>query len=413
MKILALSAYYEPEIAASMYLCKNLYEDMAAAGMNVVLYTPSPTRGIDDATRERYSRLKSESKFDGRLIIQRIGMFGEGRHPLLRAIRYVLLNLIFIIKLWPVGGDVLFVQSTPPTQGAMAALLRILKRIPFVYNVQDIFPDSLVAAKLTTRNSWLWSVGRLLEDFTYRNADKIIVISEGFKRNLIDKGVPEAKIVVVRNWVDELNVSPIARKENKMFDKYALDRSKFYITHCGNIGLNQNMDLLIEVAEELSFDERISFVMIGDGAYRPVMERVVAEKALKNVHFLPFQPYEDIAHVFSLGDVGLVISNAGTGNSSVPSKTWSIMAAQRAVIASFDLGSELDLVISESKSGVCVPADDKRALVAAIKDMISDEKLTHQYAANGRRYVVEELSRASGTLQYVQCIADVATGGSS
>jgi len=67
MKILAISAYYEPEIAASMYICKNLYEDMAAAGMNVVLYTPSPTRGVDDATRKRYSRLKSERKFDGRL----------------------------------------------------------------------------------------------------------------------------------------------------------------------------------------------------------------------------------------------------------------------------------------------------------------------------------------------------------
>jgi len=406
MKILAISAYYEPEIAASMYICKNLYDDMAAAGMDVVLYTPSPTRGVDDATRKRYSRLKSESKFGGRLTIQRVGMFREGRHPLLRAIRYVLLNLVFIFKVLSVRGDVLFVQSTPPTQGAMAAVLKKLKRIPFVYNVQDIFPDSLVAAKLTTRNSWLWRAGRLLEDFTYRNADKIIVISEGFKRNLMDKGVPEAKIAVVRNWVDEINVYPIARKDNKLFDKYALDRNRFYITYCGNIGLNQNMDLLIEVAEEFSFDERISFVMIGDGAYRPVMEKVVAGKALKNVNFLPFQPYEDIAHVFSLGDVGLVISNAGTGSSSVPSKTWSIMAAQRAVIASFDLGSELDRVISDSKSGLCVPADDKRALVAAIKDMINNENLTHQYAANGRRYIVAELSRAAGTSRYMQTILD-------
>jgi len=105
------------------------------------------------------------------------------------------------------------------------------------------------------------------------------------------------------------------------------------------------------------------------------MGKVVTKKALKNVHFLPFQPYDDIAHVFSVSVVGLGIP--------------------------------------DSRSGVCVPTDDKRALVAAISDMINNEKLTHQYATNGRRYVVEELSRASGTLQYVRCIADTVAGSSS
>ena len=107
-------------------------------------------------------------------------------------------------------------------------------------------------------------MGRVLENFTYRNADKIIVISEDFKKNIMEKGVPEEKIVVVYNWVDQNAVVDIPREKNKLFDKYGLARSKFYIEYSGNIGLTQNMDMLLEVMEELQVSRPdINLVLVG------------------------------------------------------------------------------------------------------------------------------------------------------
>ncbi|MCS3125377.1 glycosyltransferase [Bacteroides faecis] len=105
-----------------------------------------------------------------------------------------------------------------------------------------------------------------MEKITYKYADKIIVISEDFKKNLLAKGVPEEKIVVVYNWVDQNAVVDIPREKNKLFEMYGLDRSKFYVTYNGNIGLSQNMDMLLSVAEELkTSNSDIHFVLVGTG----------------------------------------------------------------------------------------------------------------------------------------------------
>ena len=146
----------------------------------------------------------------------------------------------------------------------MASLLGKRHHIPFVYNVQDIFPDSLFTTGVVKNRGLLWRWGNSIENKTYRNADKIIVISEDFKRNIMAKGVPEEKIVVVYNWVDEEAVVDVPRAENKLFDKYGLDRSKFYVTYNGNIGLTQNMDMLLEVAKELQPNPR-TFKWEGQG----------------------------------------------------------------------------------------------------------------------------------------------------
>ena len=159
------------------------------------------------------------------------------------------------------------------------------------------------------------------------------------------KGVPEDKIVVVYNWVDQNAVVDVPRDENSLFDKYALDRSKYYVTYSGNIGLTQNMDMLLEVAQELESEvPDIHFVLIGEGAYKKQAETIVNEKKIGNVTFLPFQPYEDISLVFSLGNAGLVISKPGVGANSVPSKTWSIMSASRPVLANFDENELKDIL---------------------------------------------------------------------
>ena len=404
MKVLTFCSYFEPEIAASMYLTTNLFEDAAAAGLDVVAFAPTPTRGVDEETIRRYKKIKYEERCDGKFRIHRFAMMQEGKKTLGRAFRYILLNLAFVWKGLHTKADVMFIDSTPPTQGFMAAFLKKCKRIPMVYNLQDIFPDSLVHTGLSTENSLAFKIGRWMENITYRNADKIIVISEDFKANIMAKGVPADKIEVVYNWVDEQAVYQVPRENNPLFDKYGLDREKFYVAYSGNIGLTQNMELLLDVAERMREQNDIGFVLVGDGAYLDTLKEHIQDKRLENITLIPFQPYSEIANVFSLGNAGLIISKAGVAANSVPSKTWIYMAAKTPILASFDTDSELVKLVNENECGVCVPADDTDALYEAIVAMKCDKDKLHEQGENGRAFIDAHLSRHVGTKKYVNVL---------
>lgn len=459
MKILFLPSYFYPEKAASSYLGVNRFQAYAKEGFGMVVYTPVPSRGIDKKTRAYYKKNKNEKMYDGYMTVHRFSLIGEGKNPFLRFLRYITQEITHFLKaLFAKDArdtDILFLSSTPPTHGAMGSLVKKCTGKKFIYCLQDIFPDSLVGTGLAKKGGLLWKIGRVIENFTYRNADKIIVISEDFKRNIMAKGVPEEKIVVVYNWVDEEAVVDVPREENKLFDKYGLDRSKFYVTYNGNIGLTQNMDMLLEVAKELqqscgssspagvqSAEARsmqqgcgssspaggseaatqllrtvekgsspvgvqgkgdIHFVLVGEGAYKAEVEKRINEQGITNVTLLPFQPYEDISHVFSLGDVSLVISKPGVGANSVPSKTWSIMSASRPVLANFD-ENELKTIIEDHHCGIFTKAGDKEAFKAAILNLYHHPELCKEYGRNGRQFVMDNLTKEVGTRKYVDVI---------
>lgn len=217
-------------------------------------------------------------------------------------------------------------------------------------------------------------------------------------KNIIAKGVPENKIEIVYNWVDENAVINVSRKDNPLFDRYGLDRDKFYICYSGNIGFTQNMDMLLNVAKQLQDEENLGFVIVGDGAYKAKVEERIQKEQIQNVKLIPFQSYEDISYVFSLGDIGLVISKGGVGSNSVPSKTWSYMSAERPILASFDVDSELCQIVQENNCGVCVPSDNAEALKQAI--ILMTDKKNNEEGRNGRRFVLEHLTREIGTKAY-------------
>ena len=161
------------------------------------------------------------------------------------------------------------------------------------------------------------------------------------------------------------------------------------------------MDMLLEVAKELETAEPdIQFVLIGEGAYKKRVQEIIAEKNIGNVALLPFQPYEDISHVFSLGDAGLVISKPGVGENSVPSKTWSILSASRPVLANFD-ENELKTIVAENQCGIFTKAGDKEAFKQAILDLYHDRARCEQLGRNGREFILKNLTRAVGTQKYV------------
>ena len=410
MRILLLPSYVFPGGVASPYISRNRNQRFADEGWEMVVYTPTPCRGIskEEQIEYRKSNHRCELMLDGKMKVHRFPLPLEKRSSVIRAFRYFLQNAKqfnrAVFSKDAKSCDVMLVASTPPTQGAMAGLAKKLNKKPLIYNLQDIFPDSLVSTGMTKDGSLLWKIGRRVENFTYRNADVIIVISEDFKRNIMAKGVPEEKIKVIRNWVEEDAVVNIPRSENVLFSRYGLDPDKFYITYSGNIGMTQNLDMLLDVMEELQSEAPdVRLVLIGEGAYKPRAEEIIKEKNLHNVSMLPFQPYEEISHVFSLGDAGLVISKPGVGSNSVPSKTWSIMSASRPVLANFD-ENELKDIVSDHRCGIFTKAGDKEAFKAAILELYHHPDLCREYGENGRKYVLDYLTKGVGTQQYVDVI---------
>ncbi len=405
MKILKLSSYCYPEQVASSHLANDMYEAYEKNGIICEIHTPTPTRGIDKETRKKYKKIKYEELNNGHIQIHRYAMLGEPKNSLLRAFRYTLCIIRgFFAGFAAKDIDIYYASSTPPINGLIMALLKKFKKYKIVYNLQDIFPDSLVYTGMTKKGSLIWKIGRWVENVTYRAADKIIVISEDFKKNIMEKGVPEEKIEIIYNWVDENQVVNVERIDNILFDKYNLDRDKFYICYSGNVGKTQNMDMLVDIAKELEENENIQFVVIGDGAYKNTLEELIKEKNVINIKLLPFQDYADISHVFSLGDAGLIISKKGVGNNSVPSKTWSIMSAERPVLASFDKGSELDKIITENNCGICVDADDKEALKGAILEMYENKDLLPDAGKKGREFIFKNLSKEYCTGKHIELL---------
>lgn len=404
MRLLLLPAYYSPENTADFHLDEARNKAFVDAGIDLLIYTPIPTRGISDETRNKYKKIKFESLEHGHLVVNRFPLPKEGKGNIMRALRYMLGSLIQFYKgLTCPDIDAIFIVSTPPIQGAMAALIKKIRKVPLVYNLQDIFPDSLVSTGIATKNGLFWKLGRIIEDFTYRNSDKIIVISEDFKRNIVSKGVPEEKIEIIYNWVDEKAVVNIERKNNILFKRYNLDPNKFYITYCGNIGLTQNMDMLLDIAQDLLNEKNIHFVLVGEGAYKKNVESIIQKRSLINVSLLPFQPYDEISHVFSLGDVGLVISKPGVGENSVPSKTWSIMSAERAVIANFD-ENELKTIIEKNECGIFTKSGDEESFKSAILNLYQDRELCYKMGQCGREFILKNLTKDVGTSKCVDVI---------
>lgn len=410
MKVLLLPSYFLPEEVSSPHISWNRNQAFVDMGWNVVVYTPVPCRGISKKIRKEYNSKKLEIVLEGKMIVHRFSLIPEGKNALLRAFRYFIQN----IKQFNIGifakdarsSDVMLIASTPPTQGAMAALIKKCTGRPFVYNLQDIFPDSLVAAGMTRKGSILWKIGRVIENFTYKNADKIIVISEDFKKNIMAKGVPEEKIVVIYNWVDENAVVPVAKADNPLYEEFGISRDKFHVVYAGNLGNAQNIDVIIDASAKLRSREDIEFVIFGSGGSETEIKNRISKESLQNVKMFPLQPADKVSFVYSLGDLCIVSCKAGFGGSAMPSKTWSILSTGRPVLANFDEG-ELKQLLEVNNCGIFTKAGDAEGMANAIVEACEHKERCDEMGRNGRRFVLNNLTKEVGTQKYVDVIKSV------
>ena len=408
MKVLRMPAYFYPELTSSTHLQLDRLEGLAHEGILVTIHTPTPTRGLSNDEYSRFKNNRLESMYDGFVQVHRFRMYREGHNPVFRALRYVFTNLVQYYK----GSheedvDVIYGSSTPPTQGMLCAFVKKKltkkygKNVPLVFNLQDVFPDSLVTTGMTHKGSLIWKIGRKIEDFTYRNADRIIVISESMKRNILEKGVPEDKITVVPNWIDTEAVQPVPKEKNRLYEEFHIDREKFTVLYAGNFGAAQGADVVLKAAERLMENSNIQFVIFGGGAEFDLAKQYVQEHHLDNVIINELLPQDRVSEVYSLGDVALITCKKGVGTSGMPSKTWSIMACNTPIIASFDMDSELYEILEDSGAGVCVPAEDVGNLASCLFATYMYQAENEYSRMNLRAYVERHASKEICVKKYI------------
>ena len=407
MKVLLLKDYFYPEQCAGIQLTNDLLQGFSENGLEAEVFVPIPCRGIDKKTRKAYRKKKNEVLHDGKVKLHRYWLPYERKNTLLRAFRYLLQNVRQFFKgLTCKNVDIVFLGSTPPTNGIVGGWLKKTKKIPFVYNVQDIFPDSMVTAGITKEGSFLWKVGNKIANKTYKKADKIIVISEEMRDNLLAKGVPAEKIEIVYNWVDEEVTHPVQKEDNRLIEELNIPQYDFSVVYAGNLGRAQSVETIIEAAELLKENSQIGFYIFGDGVNRTEIEEMIKRKDLKQVHMYPLQPYERVSEVYSLGDASIVACKAGTGGNALPSKTWSIMACGKPVLVCFDKDTMLERLAVEHECGLFAEAENAHALTENILSLSEDKAKCEQLGKNARNYIETHLTRERCTTKIAQILVN-------
>ncbi len=399
MRILIPFSYYHPEQCAGLFVIDDMTEEAARQGIESLITVPTPTRNVSPgATWKRDEVLR-----DGKVLVHRFRMYGEGKNPVLRALRYLFCEIVQLhYMLWK-EYDVAFIDSTPPIQGLKLPIVRLFRKKPVVYNAQDLFPETLSGTGLAKQGGLLWKIGMWVSNVTFRNSDKIIAISNDIKRSMVARGVPAEKIEVVYNWVDEKAVCPVAKEDNPLFEEFGLARDRFTVVYAGNLGNAQNIGIVLDGAKQLP---GVQFAVFGSGGLEEEIRKRIAGENLRNVHLLPLQPFERVSQVYSIGDACIVSCKAGLGGSAMPSKTWTIMSCGRPVVANFDEG-ELKEIIENNNCGVFSHAGNVQEFVDAIRALQENPARCNEMGANARQFILNNLTKEVGTRKYVDIIKSV------
>lgn len=280
--------------------------------------------------------------------------------------------------------DAVLAMSPPLTLGLAGWLVARARRVPFVFNIQDVFPDVAIEAGVLTGAKAI-RAAKALERFTYRRADAVTVLSDDLADNLRAKLRPaeRSRIRVIPNFIDTGRIAPGDRL-NPYRSEFGLGERRV-VMYAGNLGYSQPVGLVLEAARRLAGREDVVFVINGAGSARAALEAEAAD--LPNVVFVDLQPRERLGEVLAAGDVHLVLLRTGFARSSVPSKLYSILAASRPLVASVDPGTEVARVVEAADAGTAVPPDDADALVEALLPLLDDPERGEALGANGRRFV--------------------------
>jgi len=380
--------YFLPEFGSAPILMNELATYLAQRGHAVEVMTTLPRPPHD---KDYPRRLFFKEERDG-FTAKRV-MTNFTKNPLGRLMAWTLYTLASFINLFSIRrGDVLFLRLPPLQLGITGILGRLWRGAPFILNVQDIHPDLSIESGIL-RNPLAIRLAQGFEKWTYKHSPTIVVISDGFKRNLMNKGVPQEKIHVIPNWVDTDLLKPLP-KDNAVAKRLGLDK-KFTAMYAGTISISSNLALesVLDAAKILAGAKDIVIVMVGEGLKKQSLEDKARTLGLTNVAFIPFQPYEDLPALLSSSDVLLVPLDRDKSHLSVPSKLYNFMAAGRPILGLADRSSEVAGLIESTACGMCVEPDDPRVIAKALLRLKNEPASARQFAASGRKYAEETFSK--------------------
>lgn len=410
MKVLILTLYFAPDVGANAVVMTELAEELAALGHRVTIVTAFPHYAGNVIDRRYRGRLIQREEYMGiRIIRTYLYTSVHKQRFLVRLLNYVSFNILSTLAgLFSGPQDIILAPSPPLTIGLSAYIISRFKRIRYIYNVQDIYPDVVIKLGVL-KNQLGIAVSRWIERFVYAHARHITVLSSGFRANLLRKRVPSEKLTVIPNFVDVSFIRPLPR-DNGFRHRFELD-DRFMVLYAGNLGHSQSLECVLECAALLQDRNEIAFIIVGNGSRKPYLEAQAKRMGLTNVRFIPFQPREEVPEIYAAADVSLVILRKGIALDSVPSKVYTIMASARPVIAAVDPGSDAWNLVEEGECGLCVEPENPQALAEGIQILNNNPALRERLGRNGREHVVQHYTRQAVGGQYHRLLTSLLRPG--
>lgn len=393
MKLLLLTAYFPPEIGSASHLFYELAESLVKRGYNVSVVTGFPEYHVKGDVNKYKREIFLKEAVNGMEVI-RIKVLSLFRNiPVFRGLwQFSSAFSLFIGGLFLGRQDFIAVYSPPLPLCISAYLLSRIKGIPFLINLQDIFPQSAIDLGVL-KNRFLVGLFGLLEKFVYVKADYITVHSEGNRRYVLgrSKKIDPDKVTVIPNWVDTDIIKPGSR-DNEFRREHFLN-GKFIVSFAGIMGYSQDMEVMIDSAGILKDYKDILFLMVGDGARRKEAEEEVRKQNLTNVKFLPMQARDKYPEVLRASDACLVTLKKEVRTPVVPSKILGIMSAGKPVVASLNREGDAPALIRDADCGYCVDPGNHEELAKTILELYNNRNLCDELGRNGRLYAEKFLSR--------------------
>lgn len=402
MRVLIVTQFYPPELGAPQTRLSELARRLRAAGDEVEVVTCMPNYPTGVIPKEYRARLYIEEVWDG-VRIHRSWVYPAPNRGFVRRIAN---HLSFALSSIPASlrcapPDVIFVESPPLLLGLAGWVIGLVRHVPFVINVSDLFTDSAVALGIL-RGRRAIGLSDQLERFIYSRAAGIVALTEGIEQGVLRRVGRRKRVRLIRGSVDLARFGHADGAEWR--GRHGIART-FVAVYAGTHGSSQGLPSLVEAARDLGDQSQVLLVMVGEGALKPELER--AARGLRNVMFLPGQPPEAMPSVLAGADVCIVpLKDIPLFVGSLPSKLFEAMAAGRAVVLAAPNG-EASSLVEKHGCGVTVPAEDPTALAAALRRLAADPACVREMGVRGRLAAESDFSREVMTVRIRSFLQEV------
>lgn len=401
MKILLLTQWFEPEPTFKGLLFAQALRDK---GHEVEVLTGFPNYPGGNVYSGYKIKHYQKEVMEG-IIVHRAPLYpSHDGSALKRIANYVSFAVgTFIVGLLKTRNiDIIYSYHPPLTTSLSALLLGMFKRVPFVVDIQDLWPDTLSATGMLNNPKALTVVNKVC-NFVYNKAAKIVVLSPGFKKRIVSRGVPEDKIEVIYNWCNEP-----ALKNFRETDVRLPDNGNLNLLFAGNLGLAQGLPTIVEAAELLqNASIKVNIVLLGDGVAKQAAIDDSRAKQLSNIFFLPRVSIQEVGSLLSKADMLLVhLNNDELFRITVPSRTQANLAMGKPIV--MGVAGDASNLVRESGGGVICEPDNPISLSLAIKDLVNKSDAERELIGQaGKEYYYNHLSLDKGVCKFTKVFEEV------